>query len=519
MSKQTNIVREIKKLIGRAEGEQTSLGLGGGVLLAVDPHTLEGAEHTAKSGALLVRNVISPAQLVANTDNWSPTGLATADVIRVSTDASRNLTGLVAPASGFQALVLANVGAFDLVLKHNVTSTAANRLYCPNDADVTLQKDSVAILVYDLTTLRWRVIGGGGGGSTTFGTPAIVLGTAAAAGSIDEAIRRDSTIVAFDATAPTTAAFGDSAATGSVAKAARRDHGHGMPANPVTAHEAASDPHTGYLKEADIAAKGDLFVGTANDTVGILTAGSNGKILQAASGEATGLKWITPAAASLTLYGTLADVPPSSPGTYDEEFEGTADTLPTNWAWVAAPSGSDLWSLNSRWPGMLTVEGTSNTGYTLKRTSFSPAATFGIWAKIISGPQGSTDNINLRFYVKNSAETDGRAMELRAGGADSPQARALKMVASVESAVGSGKTLGAGSGTLYIGITRDGSTNWSNWYSLDGIQWNRITGAGGPDGQTITIDRMYILMATAATRSFQGIDWIRYRTDNEFPRP
>ncbi len=69
----------------------------------------------------------------------------------------------------------------------------------------------------------------GAGTGVTYGTPAVVLGTAAAAGSTDEAIRRDSTIVAFDATVPTTQAFGDAAATGSAAVAARRDHKHAMP--------------------------------------------------------------------------------------------------------------------------------------------------------------------------------------------------------------------------------------------------------------------------------------------------
>jgi hypothetical protein len=68
----------------------------------------------------------------------------------------------------------------------------------------------------------------------SFATPAIVLGTAAAAGAATTPIRSDSTIVAFDATAPTTQAFGDAAATGSAAVAARRDHKHAMPANPVT---------------------------------------------------------------------------------------------------------------------------------------------------------------------------------------------------------------------------------------------------------------------------------------------
>lgn len=64
---------------------------------------------------------------------------------------------------------------------------------------------------------------GGGLSVTDFATPAIVLGTAAAAGSADTVIRSDSTIVAFDATVP--AAIG-TAATGSQAKAARRDHVH-----------------------------------------------------------------------------------------------------------------------------------------------------------------------------------------------------------------------------------------------------------------------------------------------------
>jgi hypothetical protein len=166
-SKRTYTVKEIKRL-NRAEAAlETTIGAGGSTLLETEEHALEGAAHTSKSGALLVRNVISPAQLTANTDNWSPTDLATADVIRASTDASRNLTGIAAPATGYQALVLANVGAFDLVLKHDATSTAANRLLCPNDADMTLQKDSTAVLVYDLASTRWRVIGGGGGGGAT----------------------------------------------------------------------------------------------------------------------------------------------------------------------------------------------------------------------------------------------------------------------------------------------------------------------------------------------------------------
>jgi hypothetical protein len=57
------------------------------------------------------------------------------------------------------------------------------------------------------------------------------------------------------------------------------------------AHVAAADPHPGYVLESAIAAKGDLYVGTADNTVGILTVGSDDEILIADSGETTGLKW------------------------------------------------------------------------------------------------------------------------------------------------------------------------------------------------------------------------------------
>lgn len=54
------------------------------------------------------------------------------------------------------------------------------------------------------------------------------------------------------------------------------------------------EPGTG-IPESIIAAKGDLIVGTANDTPGILSVGTNGHTLVAKSSEATGLAWEAPA--------------------------------------------------------------------------------------------------------------------------------------------------------------------------------------------------------------------------------
>lgn len=101
--------------------------------------------------------VLSPAQITANSDDYNPTNLATAYVLRLSTDASRDLTGIVGGASR-RELVLANIGSFNIVLKHNVTSTAANRFYCPGSADYTLGANAVVRAIYDATSLRWRFV-------------------------------------------------------------------------------------------------------------------------------------------------------------------------------------------------------------------------------------------------------------------------------------------------------------------------------------------------------------------------
>jgi hypothetical protein len=102
--------------------------------------------------------VISPSQLIANQNDWNPTNLATAAEIRLSTDAARDLTGITAQPSRTR-LTLLNVGGFNCVLKHDVTSTAANRFLCPGSADFTLTPNQAVDIWYDTTSSRWRVIG------------------------------------------------------------------------------------------------------------------------------------------------------------------------------------------------------------------------------------------------------------------------------------------------------------------------------------------------------------------------
>lgn len=114
-------------------------------------------EHT--SGYIQWNASLSPAQLTANTDDYNPTGWTTIgySVLRLSTDAIRNLTSIAGGSNGRIAVII-NVGANDLVLKDDdgATGTAANRFAL--NADITLQADESVMIIYDGTSSRWRVL-------------------------------------------------------------------------------------------------------------------------------------------------------------------------------------------------------------------------------------------------------------------------------------------------------------------------------------------------------------------------
>lgn len=108
-------------------------------------------------GRLMATSVISPTQLTADTDNWNPTNLATALVIRINVDAPRTITGIVAQTSGTM-LLLYNTTAHDVILAHDTTSTAGNRFYCPNATNYTLAQKASVWIRQDGTHSRWTVI-------------------------------------------------------------------------------------------------------------------------------------------------------------------------------------------------------------------------------------------------------------------------------------------------------------------------------------------------------------------------
>jgi hypothetical protein len=234
--------------------------------------------------------------------------------------------------------------------------------------------------------------------------------------------------------------------------------------------------------------------------------GNNGKFLQT-NGTTTTWKYAK----------SIVDVVPDTPGLYDEEFDGALNTLPTNWSWAVAPSGSDSWSVNKpSLPSWLTVYGTGNANYFLTRSNFTPSGNFGIWCKCLVGPSTNSVSCNFRMYVYNSTKTEGRCIEIYPP-QNNPSFRALKTISNSESAwsSGAGYAAGAGSTVYYLGLTRSSSNVWRAWGSNTGLGYQAF---GDPETHSFSCDKIEFTFWTAnGIKSLNGLDWVRYRSDLDFP--
>jgi hypothetical protein len=113
-------------------------------------------------GSLALASDISPTSLAADADDYSPTSLSTAQVIRQDASADVNITGLAGGADG-RIMVLTNISAANWITltDQDANSAAANRFTLPENNPVAIDPDGgTAILLYDATLSRWRLIGG-----------------------------------------------------------------------------------------------------------------------------------------------------------------------------------------------------------------------------------------------------------------------------------------------------------------------------------------------------------------------
>lgn len=116
------------------------------------------------SGMFLTAD-IAPSTITADVDDYDPAGLATASVLRLTSDASRNITGLAGGSDG-RIVTIVNAGTNPIVLLDSDAASATGNRF--GFADTTLAPRQSAVLWYDGADSLWRLLAapaaGGGAG-------------------------------------------------------------------------------------------------------------------------------------------------------------------------------------------------------------------------------------------------------------------------------------------------------------------------------------------------------------------
>ena len=110
---------------------------------------------SALAGSAL--RIITPSALSADVNDWAPTGILTADIIRASAGAFWAIGGLTSGVNG-RRITIANVGTTHSIALNNEdpSSTAANRFSLPDTScPVILRPRDSVTLVYDGTLARY----------------------------------------------------------------------------------------------------------------------------------------------------------------------------------------------------------------------------------------------------------------------------------------------------------------------------------------------------------------------------
>ena len=146
--------------LAKVSANDTTSGFLNGKLVAGTNITLtelnDGANETLEISAAGGVTIISPSSIGADQNDWSPTSWSTANLVRITSSAAYNITGLDASATQIVKKLI-NVGSFNIYLKHqDAGSIAANRMICFTGADIILQPDDSIDIFNDTATGRWR---------------------------------------------------------------------------------------------------------------------------------------------------------------------------------------------------------------------------------------------------------------------------------------------------------------------------------------------------------------------------
>ena len=100
-----------------------------------------------------VENIITPAQLTVDTDNYNPTGLATCNLIRQDISDTIQLSGLVAPATGVNKVIwftcITTLNEKITFMHNSGDSSSGNKFFLKDNANKDLKEGETAGLWYD----------------------------------------------------------------------------------------------------------------------------------------------------------------------------------------------------------------------------------------------------------------------------------------------------------------------------------------------------------------------------------
>lgn len=109
------------------------------------------------AGMLGYGSVSTAAQITATENDYNPTGLGSSSIIRISSDASRTITGLTALTAG-AVVHLVNVGSNLINLSNESASSSAANRFALTGSGFSLTAGGSVMLFYDGTSSRWRVL-------------------------------------------------------------------------------------------------------------------------------------------------------------------------------------------------------------------------------------------------------------------------------------------------------------------------------------------------------------------------
>lgn len=120
--------------------------------------TVDDTDNMAGVTTITLDGTLSPAQITANQNDYNPASLADASLLRLTTDASRDITGLAAQSGG-RVIVLANSGSNDVRLMNLSGSSSAANQFALGGGNMTLKAQTSVGLFYDGTSALWRPLG------------------------------------------------------------------------------------------------------------------------------------------------------------------------------------------------------------------------------------------------------------------------------------------------------------------------------------------------------------------------